>query len=178
MYLIFLLAMPTWGGNSVCVLWLLSLQTVSMSYLWYCSILSKKLNFTSTKVRRIASDSVGKPVYTSDRVGFFFGFFRTFLSFFDILWFFWLVFGFFLSSVLFLQFWFREPLVFDCMFGFDHWFGFVLGQAALERTLCGDLRYPWRLQAPTPLLVELFGFFADSLVHWSAWVGEYCVWID
>ena len=129
-----------------------------------------------------ASDCVGFRRKTSLYVGSR----RIFLSVFFVLFclfsifcdFFGLVFGFFLSSVLFLQFWFREPLVFDCMFGFDHWFGFVLGQAALERTLCGDLRYPWRLQVPTPLLVELFGFFADSLVHWSAWIGEYCVWID
>ena len=42
----------------------------------------KKLNFTSTKVRRIASDSVGKPVYTSDRVGFFCRFFSCFFVFF------------------------------------------------------------------------------------------------
>ena len=44
----------------------------------------KKLNFTSTKVRRIASDSVGKPVYTSDRVGFFLSVFFVLFCLFSI----------------------------------------------------------------------------------------------
>ena len=69
-----------------------SLQSVSMSYQSICSIILKSLKTLKkgasecVGMRRDTSLYVGKPVYTSDRVGFFFRFFfGIFLSFFPFL---------------------------------------------------------------------------------------------
>ncbi len=120
-------------------------------------------------MRRDTSLYVGKPVYTSDRVGFLFVFFGYFFVFFQLLvvssFFGWFLVFRFMVLFLVLGFWqllffFGQVWFWLHVFDFDHGFGFVLGQAALERTLCADLRYPCSLQVPTSSFSWTFWFLS------------------
>lgn len=144
-----------------------------------------KVNWTLKKLRRNASDSVGKPVYTSEnqfirRIAsdFFFVFFCIFGHVVSIFVFFWFDCWFFvclfhcfvlcvgvLSILVFIP---TNSLVLISCFWFwscsDEFLVLFLSQAAPVCILYVDLRCPWRMQVPTPPSIFIYMMAIELLV--------------